>query len=190
MVKCKHCGNPLYLTLGGKCRMCRRQPGFFRSIAGTTTLTQGGAERAVRRKNSNEIQRLKSEIGRVEREAARDIQSLYQTPVTDGIHGMTWQAAEILACQWMRKNGYRGAEVTPPGADGGIDVESKDAIAQVKHHAAPVGLGEMQRLYGISVSTGKAALFFAASGYSPKALTWARRHRIECYTYPPVTRAA
>ncbi|MFD4268194.1 restriction endonuclease [Rhodococcus sp. NPDC058481] len=188
MTKCKHCGNPLYLTLGGKCRMCRRQPGFFRSIAGTTTLTQSGAERGVRRKNMGEIRRLKAEIDKVEWDAARDIAALYQTPVTDGLHGMTWQAAELLACQWMKKNGHWGAKVTPPGADGGIDVESMTSIAQVKHHASPVGLGEMQRLYGIAQSTGKNALFFAASGYSAKALDWAKKHRIECYTYPPVKR--
>ncbi|MEU6559093.1 restriction endonuclease [Nocardia nova] len=188
MVKCKYCKSPLYLTLGGKCRICRHPVGLFRSFAGTTTLTQGGAERAVRRHDDSEIKRVKAEIERVKRDATRDLAALYQIPITDGLHGMTWQAAEILACEWMQKNGHRGAALTPPGADGGIDVESLRTIAQVKHHASRVGLSEMQRLYGIAHSTGKNALFFAASGYSAKALEWARKHQIECYTYPPVKR--
>ncbi len=150
-------------------------------MSGTTTLTQRGAERAVRRD-------IEAEIDRVEREAARDIAAIYQIPITDGVHGMSWQAAEILACEWMQKNGHRGAKLTPPGTDGGIDVESPRTIAQVKHHASPVGLAEMQRLYGIAHSTKKKALFFAASGYSAKALQWAEKHQIECYTYPPVKR--
>jgi Restriction endonuclease len=168
--------------------MCGRTAGFFRSLGGTTTLTQGGAERGVRRHTKKEIGRLKGEIKRIERGHARKITKLHQTPVVDGLHGMTWQAAEILACTWMKKNGHWGAKVSPPGADGGIDIESAISIAQVKHHQSPVGIDEMQRIYGIAQSTKKKALFFAVSGYTAPALQWAKKHRIECYTYPPMTR--
>lgn len=189
MVKCKHCGNPLYTTLGGsKCRMCGRQAGFFRSVAGTATFTQAGAERAVQRGRRVEIRRLKADIAKVERDLAKDVEQLHLTPVVNGLHGMTWQSAEIMACDWMKKNGHWGAKLTPPGADGGVDVESRTHIAQVKHHASRVGIAEMQRLYGISQSTRKKALFFAASGYSSAAIQWAATHKIECYTYPPVKR--
>ncbi|UPU46181.1 MULTISPECIES: restriction endonuclease [Rhodococcus] len=77
--------------------------------------------------------------------------------------------------------------MSSPGADGGIDVESLFAIAQVKHHKSPVGIGEMQRIYGIAQSK-KKALFFAATGYTTQALEWAKKHKIECYIYPPVKR--
>ncbi|MEV6225106.1 restriction endonuclease [Nocardia fluminea] len=181
MKNCKHCASPLYLTLDGKCRICRRNPGFFRSMGATTTFTQGGAERAIRRD-------LNAQIGKVERDLANDLEQLYQTPVIDGLHGMTWQAAEIMARDWMKQHGHLRAKLTPSGPDGGVDVESLLSIAQVKHHASPVGLAEMQRLYGIAQSTKKKALFFAASGYSANALVWAQKHKIECYVYPPIKR--
>src|SRR4051794_7925678 len=72
---------------------------------------------------------------------------------------MSWQEAEAIAFDWMRKHGYRDAALTKAGADGGIDVISKKAIAQVKHHLKPVGIAEIQRLSGIVHSTGRKALF-------------------------------
>ncbi len=45
----------------------------------------------------------------------------------------------------------------------------------------------MQRIYGIAQSK-KKALFFAATGYTTQALEWAKKHKIECYIYPPVKR--
>lgn len=102
--------------------------------------------------------------------------------------GLTWQQAEHVACDWMKLHGYKDARVTAGGADGGIDIRSSKAIAQVKHHKKPVGISEMQRIHGIAVSLRKKALFFSASGYTPKAAEWACRHKIECYTYPPVKR--
>lgn len=178
MTKCKHCQSTLYLTpITNKCRTCGRTAGFFRSLGGTTTLTQKGAVRGMKR-----------QMVKVQQDSHLEIARLRALPVTDGLHGMTWQGAEELACKWMKKNGHWGAKLSPPGADGGIDVESAASIAQVKHHASPVGIAEMQRLYGIAQSMRKKALFFAASGYSTQALQWAKKHGIECYTYPPVTR--
>lgn len=153
-----------------------------------TTLTQAGAEREIRRKRKGEIRRLEGEIKRIERDNQRKLAKLQRMPVSDAPQNMTWQAAEMMACEWMKKNGHWGAKQTPAGADGGIDIESISSIAQVKHHSSPVGLGEMQRLYGIAQSRRKKALFFSASGYSAPALEWAKKHRIECYTYLPVTR--
>lgn len=59
---------------------------------------------------------------------------------------LTWQEAESTACQWMRKNGYPDARLTQPGADGGIDVASSKAVAQVKHHSKPVDRPDVQQL--------------------------------------------
>lgn len=101
---------------------------------------------------------------------------------------LTWQQAEAYACVWMQANGYVDARLSPPGADGGIDITSRAAIARVKHHAEAVSLTEMQRLFGIAQSAGKVALFFSAAGYSPKAIVWARARQLQIYSYPPVRR--
>ncbi|MGW5074060.1 restriction endonuclease [Rhodococcus sp. NPDC004095] len=157
-------------------------------MVSTPTFTQSGAERALRQRKDREVIRLQMKATKVERGLQRDLERIYTTPVTDGLHGMTWQAAEIMARDWMKKNGHWGAKLTKAGADGGIDIESMTSIAQVKHHASRVGIAEMQRLYGIAQSTRKKALFFAASGYSDQALKWATKHKIECYVYPPIRR--
>ncbi|SNT46724.1 Restriction endonuclease [Rhodococcoides kyotonense] len=163
--------------MSGKCRTCGKQAGFFRQLGGTSTFTQKGAVKDLQRK-----------IDKVQSELDTDPQDLYAIPVTDSPHGMTWQAAEQMTRDWMKKHGYRDAELTPPGADDGIDITSRRAIGQVKHHAKPVGMSEMQRIHGIAVSRRKKALFFSANGYTPKALAWADQHKIECYVYPKVTR--
>jgi hypothetical protein len=72
--------------------------------------------------------------------------------------------------QWL---GWGDASVTPPGRDGGIDVIATHAVAQVKAHVNPIGRPEIQQLFGIAASLSRAALFFAASGYSPEAKMWA-----------------
>lgn len=101
---------------------------------------------------------------------------------------LTWQQAEHVALDWMVKNGYRDASLTKGGADGGIDITSRKGVAQVKHHVKPVGLGEMQRIFGIAQATGRKALFFSSAGYTPKAKQWAREHAISLYRFPPVRR--
>lgn len=108
--------------------------------------------------------------------------------VSPPLAGMTWQQAEEFACKWMVKNGYRDAVVTAAGPDGGVDIRARKAVGQVKHHAKPVGLAEVQRLAGIARPERKKALLFSASGVTAAALTWARKNDIECYAYPPMRR--
>lgn len=100
---------------------------------------------------------------------------------------MTWQEAEMVCCDWMTRHGYPDARVTPAGADGGVDITSKKAVGQVKHHAKPVGIADVQRLYGVAVGSGRKALFFSGKGYTKQALAWARQNGVECYRFPPVT---
>ena len=84
--------------------------------------------------------------------------------------------AEEMAAAWLRRFGYRDAAVSgksSSGNDGGIDVYSAGAVAQVKYWLTTrVGLPEVQRLVGSS-EPGQARFFFAASGYTGKAATWA-----------------
>ena len=79
--------------------------------------------------------------------------------------------AEIVAAEWMRWMGFRDATRTPTGADGGIDVMSTGAVAQVKMHAKPIGRPDMQKLYG--AARGRRALFFSLQSYTDEARSWA-----------------
>lgn len=133
MVDCKYCRMPLYTTWTGKCRTCGKQAGFFRQMGVTPTLTQRGAIKDMHRK-----------MKKAERAIGDSYGFEYVASPPNVLHGMTWQAAEELACKWMRRHGYADAKLTSGGADGGIDVMSRRAVAQVKHHAKPVGISEMQ----------------------------------------------
>lgn len=101
---------------------------------------------------------------------------------------MTWREAEVNCLDWMIRNGYRDVQLTKAGADGGLDIVSKTAVAQVKHHAKPVGISDIQRHYGIAQSAGKKALFFSTGGYTKAASTWALHHGMVCYKIPGFTR--
>jgi predicted Mrr-cat superfamily restriction endonuclease len=79
-----------------------------------------------------------------------------------------------VVCEWMKKHGYMGASLTKAGADGGVDVVARRAIAQVKHHDKPVGLREVQRIYGIGRAERKRPLLFSTAGFSPATLKWAK----------------
>ncbi|RZS60708.1 restriction endonuclease [Xylanimonas ulmi] len=80
--------------------------------------------------------------------------------------------------------GIRDARRTPTGPDGGIDVVSRSAIAQVKRHSAPTGRPDLQRLVG---ARGRSAslrlLFYSAAGYSESARRYADEMDIALFTY-------
>lgn len=83
--------------------------------------------------------------------------------------------------------GFPDARVTPKGPDGGVDVTSSRALAQVKWQGAAVGRPELQRLFGArGHDSNKQLLFFAASGYSMNAITYADQVGIALFTYNPV----
>jgi hypothetical protein len=79
--------------------------------------------------------------------------------------------------------GYVGAVATPPSRDGGIDVVSETAIAQVKDTNARVGPDAVQQLHGIAAVENKAALFFARTGYTAAARAFAVRARIALFSF-------
>lgn len=95
-----------------------------------------------------------------------------------------WKDAENLAAQWMRGHGYPDARTTTGGADGGIDVRSRKAIAQVKMEGKAVGRPALQRLVGArGNNTQLELLFFSASGYTDTAKKYANEMRIALLTY-------
>ncbi|HVW32536.1 MAG TPA: restriction endonuclease [Acidimicrobiia bacterium] len=81
--------------------------------------------------------------------------------------------AEQVAAEWMRHLGFGDARCTGAGADGGVDVRSSEAVAQVKAQLSPVGRPELQALYGVARSEGRTPLFFSLMSYTAAALTWA-----------------
>jgi hypothetical protein len=82
--------------------------------------------------------------------------------------------AELIAAEWMRYLGFTDAVATPVGADGGLDVVSGRAVAQVKLEGKPTGRPTVQQLHGVAAYEGKTGIFFSAAGYTPQARTWAQ----------------
>jgi tetratricopeptide (TPR) repeat protein len=85
----------------------------------------------------------------------------------------TWEEAEELAQKWMFYFGFTDAALTQRGSDGGIDVTSERAIAQVKYRETPTSRPDVQRLEGEAVRQGKQSIFFSLKGYSKPAVEWA-----------------
>jgi hypothetical protein len=100
----------------------------------------------------------------------------------DRVHIFTWRMAEELAEGHMHHLGFVDARRTPAGTDGGFDVVSGHAVAQVKHHSATVGAPDIQRLRG-AAHDGRAALFYSSSGYSTSAVAYADRAGVALFTF-------
>lgn len=81
--------------------------------------------------------------------------------------------AELVAAEWLTYFGFTNVRPTPVGADGGIDVDSDQAVAQVKAESIPVGRPKLQQHHGVAVAHRKMPIFFSLSGYTPQAQTYA-----------------
>lgn len=102
-------------------------------------------------------------------------------PITD------FRDAENVAAAWLRRLGHPDAERTKDGPDGGNDVESKSAVAQVKFWKTKnVGLKDVQRING-SGKVGQARYFFAVKGYTKAAIRWAGsvENRVALFVFEP-----
>ncbi|SIS11467.1 restriction endonuclease [Williamsia sterculiae] len=94
--------------------------------------------------------------------------------------------AELNAAAKMREWGFIDATATTGGSDGGIDVRSRKALAQVKWRGGVAGRPDLQLLVGArGTDTDKQLMFFAASGYSKQAVEYAKSMGIALYTYDP-----
>lgn len=98
-------------------------------------------------------------------------------------YGVDHQGAEVLVAEWMRHLGVSDATATRQVGDGGIDVDSKLFVAQVKHLSGSVGSPDLQRLAGVAVVAGKRGVFFTNTTYSPFAHAFADDARIALFTY-------
>ncbi len=97
---------------------------------------------------------------------------------------LDWQAAELAAVEHMKTLGFIDAQTTKSGADGGIDVESSEAAAQVKFYATPVGRPDIQRLRGAAHEY-RLAVFYSTGGYSREAVQYADQAGIALYRMDP-----
>lgn len=95
----------------------------------------------------------------------------------------TWQDAELAAADHMRSIGFTDARVTGAGADGGIDVVARDAVAQVKHYSQPIGVGPIRELRGVADSHHH-LLFYASGGYTASARQFADEREVALFSLP------
>lgn len=96
----------------------------------------------------------------------------------------TPKQAELNAAEVLRSWGYIDAVSPLHGADGGIDVRSSQALAQVKFRSVKAGRPEIQNLWGAAAAEmPKALLFFDFKGYSPQAVEYANQMGIGLYVY-------
>lgn len=99
----------------------------------------------------------------------------------------TPQQAERNAAEQMRALGFADAQVTRGGADGGIDVRSSRAIAQVKYQAHQIGRPAVQNLYGArGTDHHLKMLFFAGTAYSAPAIKYADSVGVCLFEYSPL----
>lgn len=101
---------------------------------------------------------------------------------------LDWQAAELAALEHMKSLGFLDAQKTKSGADGGIDVASSDAAAQVKFHANPVGRPDIQRLRGAAHEY-RIALFYSTGGYTNEAVHYANNASVALFVMDPYGRS-
>ena len=94
--------------------------------------------------------------------------------------------AELNAAEKMRLWGFVDAVSTTGGSDGGLDVRSSRALAQVKWKGGVTGRPDIQNLYGARGAGTEQLFFFSASGYSDQAIEYADQVGIMLMTYDPL----
>ena len=87
----------------------------------------------------------------------------------------------------MRSHGWPDATTTRDGADGGVDVTARGAVAQVKNWQNKVGIKDVQRLYACAMAERKTPLFFALTGYTAAAAEWADQNGVARFQMNPIT---
>lgn len=86
----------------------------------------------------------------------------------------------------MQQFGFKEAHATPGSRDGGIDVDARKAIAQVKWTNAKVRRDELQKLCGADRGAkvrNRRLVFFAKTGYSSDAVKFADQAKMFLFTF-------
>jgi hypothetical protein len=77
---------------------------------------------------------------------------------------------------------FMDVRLSRAGADDGVDVKSREGIAQVKWYASPVGISEVQRLRGTTSGTEWALFYASVRGYTKAANEAATRGNVALFT--------
>lgn len=91
--------------------------------------------------------------------------------------------AESAAAEWLRFFGFPDAQVTPPGADRGVDVASVGVVAQVKAEMKPTGRPVIQQLYGVAAHRGTRSAVFSLAGSTDEAIEWADEAGVALFSF-------
>jgi hypothetical protein len=91
--------------------------------------------------------------------------------------------AEVVAAEWLRYWGFVDARTHGPGADGGVDVEAGEMVAQVKARQSKAGRPELQQLHGVVASRDKQGVFFSIGGYTEQAVAWANEVNLALFSF-------
>ncbi|UPL17496.1 restriction endonuclease [Microbacterium aurugineum] len=124
------------------------------------------------RRRAREATRRREEQARLEQE---EIRRRRPEPPSPQPYGVNHQGAERLVADWMRHLGVHDASVTQYSGDGGIDVDSRHIIAQVKnlHVAASVPIAHIRDLFGTAQHRHKGAVLFTSGMVSSNGLAFA-----------------
>ena len=135
-------------------------------LQGTSTASNALRARLLhrpRRKRPVQLRLLRP--GRWERGTGADLSR----------HGRTPRYWPLLTC------GIWVSPVTPGTGDRGLDAVAEGAAAQVKHHAAPTGSPDIQRLFG--AAAGFPNRLFYATAYTPAGIAEGERLKIALFQF-------
>lgn len=91
--------------------------------------------------------------------------------------------AELAARDWLRWMGFNDAEVRPVGPDGGIDVESRRMVAQVKARVDRSTRPHIQQLVGAGRALNKSEVFFSMGGFTREAEGFGELNDVALFTF-------
>ena len=147
---------------------------------------KGGRSRHQKRRDF--LQQILSELEGDISDRARALSSEPERSATTTTGVNDWEEAEELAAESLRGLGYTDARRAPPGSDGGVDVEGRGIVAQVKYRATPVGRPDVQTLVGAN-QHGARSVFYARAGYTQGATQYADQVGVALFKLDVSTRS-
>lgn len=100
---------------------------------------------------------------------------------------MSWREAEQVCAAWLLWLGCPGVQVTQSTRDGGVDLRSEGAVAQVKLQLQTVAPAPVRALYGVAVAEGSVGIFFSSSSFSIAAKAFADQVGMPLLRFSPET---
>lgn len=89
-----------------------------------------------------------------------------------------WQQVEREAAAWLRSIGCRDVRLTSAGADGGVDILTREWAVQVKHRSSRTGRPAVQQIVGAALAVDRAPAVVSTSGFTAPAIEFADQHQV------------